>query len=248
HLRTPLPLALVYPYFLISFKSHLHPLAPHSFPTRRSSDLPHLLSRRTIFAGLDTKRERTIMITVDNLSFRTILHNISLQIPNHGITGLVGPNASGKTTLLRCMYGAHKPTSGRVPVEDTPLPKLRTRDLARTISVVGQAHGEPPPMTVAELVRLGRLPHGDNKEQLILDALARVGMLDKATRTVAQLSGGERQRAMIARAFVQNTKHMLLDEPTNHLDIYYQLEVFQQLVERESNAVVVLHDLNSALA
>lgn len=188
------------------------------------------------------------MITVDNLSFRTILHNISLQIPDHGITGLVGPNGSGKTTLLRCMYGANKPTSGQVLVDDTPLPKLSSRDLARTISVVGQEHGEPPPMTVAELVRLGRLPHGDNKEQLILDALARVGMLDKATRTVAQLSGGERQRAMIARAFVQNTKHMLLDEPTNHLDIYYQLEVFQQLVERESNAVVVLHDLNSALA
>src|SRR5699024_1245666 len=96
---------------------------PHAIGTARNSHRhPHLLGRRTIFAGLDTKDERTIMITVDNLSFRTILHNISLQIPDHGITGLVGPNGSGKTTLLRCMYGAHKPTSGQVLVGATPLP------------------------------------------------------------------------------------------------------------------------------
>ena len=103
-------------------------------------------------------------------------------------------------------------------------------------------------MTVAEIVRLGRLPHKDNNERAIVDALERVGMADKATRPMAQLSGGERQRVMIARAFVQNAKHLLLDEPTNHLDIYYQLEVFQQLKELKSNAVAVLHDLNSALA
>ena len=188
------------------------------------------------------------MIEVKNLSFHDILHDISLQIPDHGITGLVGPNGSGKTTLLRCMYGANKASSGQVLIDATPLPKLSSRALARKISVVGQEHGEPPPMTVAEIVRLGRLPHKDNNERAIVDALEHVGMADKATRPMAQLSGGERQRVMIARAFVQNAKHLLLDEPTNHLDIYYQLEVFQQLVELKSNAVAVLHDLNSALA
>ena len=188
------------------------------------------------------------MIEVKNLSFHDILHDISLQIPDHGITGLVGPNGSGKTTLLRCMYGANKASSGQVLIDATPLPKLSSRALARKISVVGQEHGEPPPMTVAEIVRLGRLPHKDNNERAIVDALERVGMADKATRPMAQLSGGERQRVMIARAFVQNAKHLLLDEPTNHLDIYYQLEVFHQLVELKSNAVAVLHDLNSALA
>ena len=67
------------------------------------------------------------MIEVKNLSFHDILHDISLQIPDHGITGLVGPNGSGKTTLLRCMYGANKASSGQVLIDATPLPKHSSR-------------------------------------------------------------------------------------------------------------------------
>ncbi|SES25435.1 ABC transporter ATP-binding protein [Corynebacterium cystitidis] len=187
------------------------------------------------------------MITVKHLSFHEILQDISLEIPEHGVTGLVGPNGSGKTTLLRCLFGANRPTSGEVLIDGRKLSTLSARQVATALSVVSQDQGEPPPMTVAEVVRLGRLPHKDNNESSIVEALERVGMADKATRPLSQLSGGERQRVMIARAYVQDTKHMLLDEPTNHLDIYYQLEVFNQIANRPYNSVVVLHDLNHAL-
>ncbi|ERJ46194.1 hypothetical protein N579_02655 [Corynebacterium pseudodiphtheriticum 090104] len=102
-------------------------------------------------------------------------------------------------------------------------------------------------MTVAEVIRLGRLPHKDNSDDGIIAALKSVGMLHKAQAPLTHLSGGERQRVMIARAFIQDASHILLDEPTNHLDIHYQLEVFKLIKDYRANATVVLHDLNMAL-
>ncbi|MHA2787586.1 ABC transporter ATP-binding protein [Corynebacterium sp. S7] len=187
------------------------------------------------------------MISARNLSYQPILHNIDLDIPDRGITGLVGPNGSGKTTLLRCLFGALKPTSGEILIDDVPLQKLPPRELAKRLSVVSQDSGEPPQMTVADVVRLGRLPHKDNDETTVLNALEQVGLTGLATRSLPTLSGGERQRAMIARAFAQETPHMLLDEPTNHLDIRYTLDVFHNIAGHPGSVTVVLHDLNAAL-
>lgn len=187
------------------------------------------------------------MITTRDLSFAPILHGINLDIPDRGITGFVGPNGSGKTTLLRCLFGALRPTSGTVLIDDTPLRKLHARDVAKRLAVVSQDPGEPPQMTVAELVRLGRLPHRDNNEQKVIEALELMGLVELATRPVALLSGGERQRVLIARAFAQDTPHLLLDEPTNHLDIRHQLDVFHHIAQHPGSVTVVLHDLNAAL-
>lgn len=188
------------------------------------------------------------MITAQGLSFKHILNDINLEIPNTGVTGLVGPNGSGKTTLLRCLFGALKPTGGRVLIDGKPLRGMAPKDVARRLAVVSQDPGEPPEMTVAETVRLGLLPSGHVDESAIFHALEQLGMEALATRPMTQLSGGERQRAMIARAFVQGATHTLLDEPANHLDIHYQLEIFEQIRQLETNSVVVLHDLNHALA
>ncbi|WP_018298108.1 ABC transporter ATP-binding protein [Corynebacterium lubricantis] len=187
------------------------------------------------------------MITTRDLSFKSILHGIDLDIPDHGITGLVGPNGSGKTTLLRCLFGALQPTAGEVLINGSLLKKLSARDIAKSLSVVSQDNDEPPQMTVAEVVRLGRLPHRDNNETKVLEALEQVGLTELATRFLPTLSGGERQRAMIARAFAQDTPHMLLDEPTNHLDIRYTLDVFHSISHYQGSVTVVLHDLNAAL-
>lgn len=187
------------------------------------------------------------MITAENISYQGIISDISFEIPDHGVVGLVGPNGSGKTTLLRTLFGALQPTEGRVLLNGVPLGSLRARKIAHELAVVAQDSGEPPQMTVAEVVRLGRLPHKDNSEDGIIDALERVGLLHKAKAPLTHLSGGERQRAMIARAFIQDASHILLDEPTNHLDIHYQLEIFQQIQDYRANATVVLHDLNMAL-
>lgn len=187
------------------------------------------------------------MIQVERLSFRRILRDISFTIPDAGVTGLVGPNGSGKTTLLRCLYGALTPSSGRVLLDGQPLRGMPARDVAKHLAVVSQDPGEPPEMTVAEVVRLGQLSRSRIDQSAIVEALAAVGMAELATRPMTRISGGERQRAMIARAFVQEATHTLLDEPTNHLDIHYQLEIFQQIRRRGSSSVIVLHDLNHAL-
>lgn len=187
------------------------------------------------------------MITAENVSYQEIIKDISFEIPDHGVVGLVGPNGSGKTTLLRTLFGALQPTEGRVLLNGAPLASMRACKIAHELSVVAQDSGEPPQMTVAEVVRLGRLPHKDNSDDGIIAALKNVGMLHKAQAPLTHLSGGERQRGMIARAFIQDALHILLDEPTNHLDIHYQLEVFKLIKDYRANATVVLHDLNMAL-
>lgn len=183
----------------------------------------------------------------------TAVDGVSLTVPDDGVLGLVGPNGSGKTTLLRTLYGAVTPTAGQVLLDGSPLTDLRRKEVARRIAVVAQEHTDTgTPMSVAELVMLGRLPHQGFTAQVsasdravVGDALASVGLADLASREVAVLSGGERQRALIARALAQQTRHVLLDEPTNHLDVRFQHEVLE-LVSGLPGAAVVLHDLNLA--
>ncbi len=185
------------------------------------------------------------MITVTNLSFKNILHSVSVTIPDKGVVGLVGPNGSGKTTLLRCIYGGLTPTSGEISIDGYT--HLRGQALARKVAVVVQHTGEIPAMTVAECAALGRLPYGDSREELITQVLDNVGLLVKARSPLSQLSGGELQRVMIARALIQETPYLLLDEPTNNLDIRYQLELFGLIAQRRGSTTLVLHDLNQAL-
>ena len=183
----------------------------------------------------------------------TAVDGVSLTVPDEGVLGLVGPNGSGKTTLLRALYGAVTPTSGRILLDGQAMKDLHRRDIATEIAVVTQEHADgSAPVSVAELVMLGRLPHQgftaqatSTDRRIVVDALESVGLTDLASRDVAVLSGGERQRALIARALAQQTRHVLLDEPTNHLDIRFQQEVLE-LVSGLPGAAVVLHDLNLA--
>lgn len=164
----------------------------------------------------------------------TAVEDVSLTVPDEGVLGLVGPNGSGKTSLLRALHGALTPASGTVLLDGEPLHDLRRREIARHIAVVAQQPDAGTPVSVADLVTLGRLPHqgfaarvGEADRRIVSDALAAVGLTDLATRDVSALSGGERQRALIARALAQQAGHVLLDEPTNHLDIRFQHEVLR---------------------
>lgn len=183
------------------------------------------------------------------------LNGVTVAAPNTGILGLVGPNGSGKTTLLQALHGAVPLKSGRVLLDGDDIATLGRRRIARSVAVVAQDRdvaSSAPPLTVAELVLLGRLPrrhawqrtHSTDMD-IVSTALDSVGMLNLARRDLSQLSGGEFQRAMIARALAQQASHILLDEPTNHLDIRYQQEVLE-LVAGVPGSVVVLHDLNLA--
>ncbi|UVS80514.1 ABC transporter ATP-binding protein [Actinokineospora sp. UTMC 2448] len=197
------------------------------------------------------------MLSATDVSFAydgtPVLAGVSLAARSGGVVGLIGPNGSGKSTLLRVLYSALRPLGGVVLIDGTPVSDLRGRELPRRIAVVAQEAPPELPVTVAEMVLLGRSPHRSSLRSYTADdhriaatALHRVGMRDHADRGFATLSGGEKQRTLIARALTQQTGHLLLDEPTNHLDIHYQHEILHLVRDLGITTVVVLHDLNLA--
>lgn len=197
------------------------------------------------------------MIEADGVRFAygtlPVLEGVGLLARPGEVVGLIGPNGSGKTTLLRTLYRALRPDSGQVRLDDTPLASIPARQLARRTAVVVQEGATEVPLTVADMVLLGRTPHrsswqGTRAEdaRLAARALSEVGARHLADRVFAALSGGERQRVLIARALAQQADHLLLDEPTNHLDIGSQHEVLSLVSALSVTTIVVLHDLNLA--
>lgn len=197
------------------------------------------------------------MISASDVSFgyngTDVLIGAALVAGPGEMVGLIGPNGSGKTTLLRILYAALFPRAGLITLDQTPIESLRAGQIATRVGVVAQESPSEIPLTVTEMVLLGRSPHlsafqsyraADHR--IAASALARVGARHLAGRHYAQLSGGEKQRALIARALAQQTEHLLLDEPTNHLDIRYQHDVLHLIRGLEVTTIVVLHDLNLA--
>ncbi|MCO8170781.1 ABC transporter ATP-binding protein [Pseudomonas sp. 21LCFQ02] len=183
------------------------------------------------------------------------LHGIDLQVGEHEFVGLIGPNGSGKTSLLRCAWRFSQPDAGQVLLDGQNLWQQTQRWSARRIAVMQQEFPEDFGLSVQDVVAMGRAPHkgllqGDNVEDLALidQALQRSGMQLHATRTFASLSGGEKQRVLLARALVQQPQLLILDEPTNHLDPRYQLELLQLLRRLRLSTLASFHDLNLAAA
>jgi iron complex transport system ATP-binding protein len=182
-----------------------------------------------------------------------VVADVSLDACDGSVLGLIGPNGSGKTTLLRILYAALAPHAGLVEVDGAELRALRPVEVAKRIAVVAQESPPEIPISVTDLVLLGRSPatsafrsFGRADHEAAAAALTRVGVRHLAERSFTALSGGEKQRVLIARALVQDCAHLLLDEPTNHLDIRYQHEILALLRSLDVASVVVLHDLNLA--
>jgi iron complex transport system ATP-binding protein len=182
-----------------------------------------------------------------------VLDGVRLRAGPDEVVGLIGPNGSGKTTFLRTLYAALRPRAGLVTLDDEPITTLRGPELARRVAVVAQETPTDLPVTVADMVLLGRAPHRRalaaftrEDHQAVAAALNRVGARELADRRFATLSGGEKQRVLVARTLAQQADHLLLDEPTNHLDIRYQHELLRMVGQLGVTTVVVLHDLNLA--
>ncbi|GAA3587288.1 ABC transporter ATP-binding protein [Amycolatopsis ultiminotia] len=197
------------------------------------------------------------MISARNVSFayneELVLDQVTVTAEQGRTVGLIGPNGSGKTTLLRTLYAALKPRAGQSEVDDVPVARLRPVELAKRIAVVAQEGTPELPLTVTDMVLLGRAPrrsmfqsYTKEDHRQAASALRRVGARDLAERSFSTLSGGEKQRVLIARALAQEANHLLLDEPTNHLDIRYQHEILTLVRSLSITTVVVLHDLNLA--
>ena len=188
---------------------------------------------------------------------RTVVDGLDLEIPDGKVTVVVGPNACGKSTLLRALGRLLRPRRGVVLLDGAELHRVPRRQLARTVGVLPQSPSAPDGITVADLVARGRQPHqtwwrqwSEEDERATAEALERTATADLAERPVEELSGGQRQRAWIAMALAQDTDLLLLDEPTTYLDIAHQVEVLDLIRqlnhERGRTVVAVLHDLNQA--
>jgi len=197
-------------------------------------------------------------LTCEDLSFAyqagvPVLRNLSLDFRPGRVTGVFGPNGCGKSTLLRLFNGALRPQAGRVCIDETPLDRLSTREIACRIAVVPQETPADIPLAVAEIVMLGRHPHRrplepvtDHDRRLADDALRRVDLAHLSRRMFSRLSGGERQRTVIARALAQNTPVLLMDEPVTHLDLKHQIGLYRMardFADCGRTVVMVCHDL-----
>lgn len=187
---------------------------------------------------------------------RTIISGLDVDIPVGELTVIVGPNACGKSTLLRALARMLPVTAGTVELDGTPIGKLNPKAIARRLGLLPQNPVAPDGIVVEDLVGRGRYPHqgvlrqwSDADDRAVEHALDRANVTDLADRYVGELSGGQRQRVWIAMALAQETPILLLDEPTTYLDIAHQVEVLnlaRELQQDGFTVVVVLHELNLA--
>ena len=184
---------------------------------------------------------------------RAIVESVSLAARPCETLGLIGPNGSGKSSLLRLLAGLRRVASGVVTLGDTEIGALPRRAVARRLAFVEQHGATEAPLTVRQVVALGRMPHRgplepwqDGDAAAVAAALATVGLAGWEARRWGTLSGGERQRVQIARALAQTPTELLLDEPTNHLDVRHQIDILGLVARLPLTAVVALHDLNLA--
>ena len=187
-----------------------------------------------------------------------VLDEVSLELHAGEALAVVGPNAAGKSTLVRTLAGLLAPASGEVRLRGRTLPHWPKDALARVLALVASEEEGPDTLTVADRVALGRYPHrgpfrrltaGD--DEAVARALRQTGIEHLARRRLGTLSAGERQLATLARGLAQEPQVLLLDEPAAHLDIGHQLQLFRALDDVRQCGVAVLavvHDLARAAA
>ena len=188
---------------------------------------------------------------------RPLVSELCLDLTPGQAMAIIGPNGTGKTTLLRTLGGLIPPLAGTIELGGTDLSGLRPRQRARRVAVLPQVDRAEGSLTVRELVELGRTPHlglwghlGPDDRDAVARALQACQLDGLADRRLDRVSGGERQRARIAMTLAQEAPLLLLDEPVNHLDLKRRYEFFELITklrqERSLAVVVVLHDLADA--
>lgn len=186
-----------------------------------------------------------------------VLESVDLSIQRGRVYSIIGPNGCGKTTLMRTLSRAIRPSAGKVLLDGQDIFKMNTRLVARKVGILSQSNATMSDVTVRTLVQYGRFAHkkwwrgGTGEDTAIVDwALEKTGMKDYSERRIGSLSGGERQRAWIAMSVAQRPELLLLDEPTTYLDISHQLEIMELIArlnrEEGITIVMVLHDINHA--
>ena len=187
---------------------------------------------------------------------RVVSTRLSLDVPDGAFTAVVGPNACGKSTLLRAFVRLLRPTGGAALFDGRAVGEYPGKELARALGFLPQEPVAPEDVRVRQLVARGRFPHQSllstwsvADEEAVAEAMDAAGVTDLADRPVHELSGGQRQRVWVALVLAQRTPYLLLDEPTSFLDITHQyqlLELLSRLRDQGRTVIAVLHDINQA--
>ncbi len=187
---------------------------------------------------------------------KQILHNISLAFSRGEFIALIGPNASGKTTLLRTLLSSGTRHSGEVLLDKTPLGTLSRTEIAKRIAYLPQ-QTKTEDITVFDMVLMGRFPHlsypriyRDSDREVAQEVLANMGLSQYRDAPLSTLSGGICQLCYIASALVTGSDYILLDEPTTYLDVKNARELLatlRTLADSGRGILAVLHDIPSAL-
>lgn len=188
---------------------------------------------------------------------KTIIENLNMNVESGQIVSIIGPNASGKSTILKAIAGIIKPASGKIFIEENDISKMKKKELAKKVSILLQQNKCPEEITVEELVFFGRYPHKNwftafeqSDTEIVEKVLHLTNIFELRHKTLENLSGGEKQRAWIAMALAQEPQILLFDEPTSFLDPAHQIE-FLELIsslnkKTKTSIILVLHDLNQA--
>lgn len=188
---------------------------------------------------------------------KDILQGFNATICQGEFVGLIGPNGTGKSTLLKCLSGLLPVKSGVITLEEKDNTSYSQRQRAQMIAVVPQSFDIDYDFTVEDIVLMGRNPYlsyrtkeSQHDYTIVADAMRATKTLPFRKRLYNNLSGGEKQRVIIARAIAQEPDIILLDEPTSALDIHHQIEVMELIrnlnVKKSMTVVAVLHDINLA--
>lgn len=185
------------------------------------------------------------LVDVKNISFSydkdspAVFENISFSIEKGDVLCVLGPNGTGKTTLIKCINGLHKVNEGEVYLNGVNIQNLSFRDISRMVGYIPQGHVPSFPFTVFDVVLMGRSPYvnitsspKEKDREIAMNALETLGIEDLKDKPYTNLSGGERQLVFLARVLAQEPDLLILDEPTNHLDFGNQiklLEIIEQL-------------------
>ena len=196
-------------------------------------------------------------VEVEHVSFtyddRPVIEDISLTIDSGQYVGIVGPNGSGKTTLLKVMLGLLRPDTGSVNLFGVPARRFADGQRLGYVSQQSTQSGNHMPITVREVVRMGRYPHAglgrltQRDRDIVSDALERAGISDLGNRRISRLSGGQRQRTYIARALASEADLLALDEPTVGVDAESRDAFYELLNELNAQGITIIlieHDLS----
>jgi iron complex transport system ATP-binding protein len=186
-----------------------------------------------------------------------VLEDVSFRVEKGEFVGVIGPNGSWKTTLLKMLYRLLSPQKGEILFELVPMRKMDRTDIAKRIAVVAQETQLLFPFSVLETVLMGRSPYlghlmfeSEKDQEIAKKAMEWTETLSFSERSMDELSGGERKRVFIARALAQEPEVILLDEPTANLDIHHQMDFLDLILtlnrERGLTILMASHDMNIA--